>query len=87
MAPVPFIDDGAPAQGVGVLNRDGFLFGFLTGWGRVWIQRGVAGGVCALVVAGLVRGKCGQEAKVAGFVCVRVITYMHDMHTYVHIHM
>ena len=43
--------------------------------------------VCALVVAGLVRGRCGQEAKVAGFVCVCVVTYMHDMHTYVHIHM
>ena len=41
--------------------------------------------VCTLVVAGLVRGRCGQEAKVAGFVCV--VPYMYDMHTYVHIHM
>ena len=37
--------------------------------------------VCALVVAGLVRGRCGQEAKVAGFVCV--CGYIHARHAYI----
>ena len=81
MAPVPFIDDGAPAQGVGVLNRDGFLFGFLTGWGASLDstrcgRRCVCVGCCRLV-----RGRCGQEAKVAGFVCV--CGYIHARHAYI----
>ena len=40
--------------------------------------------VCALVVAGLVRGRCGQEAKVAGFVCVCVFTCMPCIHMFIY---
>ena len=86
MAPVPFIDDGAPAQGVGVLNRDGFLFGFLTGWGAS-LDSTRCGRRCVCVGCCRVGARKVRSGGQGSWFCVCVITNMHDMHTYVHMHM